>query len=349
MQDSSKNSVDQDLLYILRCPVSGQSLQIDAAGLTTIDGSHRYPVVAGIPCLIPTLIKPTHEGYARRINENLKLRAEKVDISDEAIYSFIEAAIVGTGGNLFRGACLNAGYPIARFPSGFSGDPIVDIGCSWGRWTIGGSQAGHWMIGLDTRLRALLCAQELSRKLVPGRKPSFVLADARMLPFAAESIGGAFSYSVLQHFSKATMVLSLAEIKRVLKYGGRSVIQMPNRRALRSWLVRAQRGFSEGSEFDVRYYSIEELLNLFTRHLGRSQWRVDCFLGLNVHADDRRSVRLPRRLIIDIAEVLRRASETLPFLRRCADSVFVSSVKTDNAAPFVEQCKAVADGIDAGH
>jgi hypothetical protein len=96
---------------------------------------------------------------------------------------------------------------------------------------------------------------------------------------------------------------------------------------LRSLLVLARRGFSEGSEFDVRYYSIGELLQLFSQHIGRSDWRVDCFLGLNVHAYDRKFVRPSRRLIIDIAEVLRRVSETLPFLRRYADSILVSSVK----------------------
>jgi SAM-dependent methyltransferase len=327
MQMLLGSSIDQNLLAILRCPASGQKLEIDGEGLTTIDGSHRYPVVAGIPCLIPASVKPTHAGYARRLDENLRLRSEPFDISDHAINSYVEAAIVGTGGNLFRGARLNAAYPIAEFPGGFLGDPILDVGCNWGRWTIAGAQAGHRMIGVDTRLRALLCAQELSRKFVLGRIPSFVLANARMLPFAAESVTGVFSYSVLQHFTKENMTLSLAEIKRVLKPGGRSLVQMPNRRALRSLLVLASRGFSEGSEFDVRYYSIGELLQLFSQHIGRSDWRVDCFLGLNVHAYDRKFVRQSRRLIIDISEALRRASDTLRFLRPYADSVLVSSVK----------------------
>jgi len=319
--------IDQNLLDILRCPESGQKLEIDSEELTTIDGSHRYPVVAGIPCLIPASVKPTHAAYVHRLNENMRLRSEGFDISDDAINSFIEAALIGTGGNLFRGAQLNAAYPIANFPSGFLGDPILDIGCNWGRWTIAGAQAGHRIIGVDTRLRALVCAQELSRKLVTSAIPSFVLADARVLPFAAESFAGAFSYSVLQHFSKDNMILGLTEIKRVLKPEGRSLIQMPNRRGLRSVLVLARRGFSEGAEFEVRYYSIGELLQLFSEHIGRSDWSVDCFLGLNVHAYDRKFVRPSRRLIIDIAEALRRASETLPFLRRHADSVLVSSVK----------------------
>jgi SAM-dependent methyltransferase len=324
---SFKNSIDQNLLAILRCPVSGQELEVDGEYLTTIDGLHRYPVVAGIPCLIPASAKATHAGYARLFDENLRWQSETFDISDDTINSFVSAMIVPTGGNLFQGTHLNGSYPIGEFPSDFSADPILEIGCNWGRWTIAGAQVGKRMIGVDIHLQALLCAQELSRKLVPSTLPSFVLADARTLPFAAESVAGVFSYGVLQHFSKENLKLSLAEIERVLRHGGQSLIQMPNRRALRSLMILARRGFSDGSEFDVRYYSIGELLELFTQRIGRSDWRVDCFLGLNVHAYDRKFVHPSRRLIIDIAEALRRASDTLPLLRRYADSVLVGSTK----------------------
>jgi SAM-dependent methyltransferase len=327
MQLPSGNSIDQNLLARLRCPVSGQELVVDGEYLATIDGSNRYPVVSGIPCLIPASAKVTHAGYARLLDENLRWQSKTFDVSDDAINSFVSAMIVPTGGNLFQGTRLNGSYPIAEFPSEFHQNPILEIGCNWGRWTIAGAQVGYQMIGVDIHLQALLCAQELSRRLVPGRMPSFVLADARMLPFAAESVAGVFSYGVLQHFSKENLKLSLAEIQRVLSHGGRSLIQMPNRRALRSLLILARRGFSEGSEFDVRYYSIGELLQLFVQYIGRSDWRVDCFLGLNVHAYDRKFVHPSRRLIIDIAEALRRASETLPPLRGYADSVLVSSIK----------------------
>jgi SAM-dependent methyltransferase len=327
MQILSESSIDRNLLAILRCPASGKKLEIDGEGLTTIDGSHRYPVVSGIPCLIPMSAKPMHAGYVDVLEDNYRLWSEAFDASDHAIKSFVDSMIVATSGNLFRGAYVDAAYPIAEFPGGFLGDPILDIGCNWGRWTIAGGKAGHWMVGVDTHLRALLCAQALSRKFVSGQIPSFVLADARMLPFASESVAAVFSYSVLQHFSEENVTLALAEIQRVLRHGGKSVIQMPNRRALRSLWVLAHRKFSKGSEFDVRYYTIGELLQLFSRHIGRSDWRVDCFLGLNVHGFDRKFVRPSRRWVIDIAEALRRASESFPLLRRYADSVLVRSFK----------------------
>jgi hypothetical protein len=61
----------------------------------------------------------------------------------------------------------------------------------------------------------------------------------------------------------------------------------PDAGDLRSLLVLASRGFSEGSEFDVRYYFIGELLQLFSQRPIRASIT---------------------RLIIDIAEALRGAS-----------------------------------------
>src|SRR6266540_3424730 len=88
-QMPSRSSIDRNLLAILRCPASGQKLEIDGEGLTTIDGSHRYPVVAGIPCLIPPSAKPSHAGYAGLLNENVRLRSEP--LQDDAVNSFIDA------------------------------------------------------------------------------------------------------------------------------------------------------------------------------------------------------------------------------------------------------------------
>jgi hypothetical protein len=123
------------------------------------------------------------------------------------------------------------------------------------------------------------------------------------------------------------MTAMLDEFRRVLIPGGRSSIQMPNRAGLRTFQSWARRGFSDGTEFDVRYYSVAELLRLFSRHIGPSDWSVDCYLGLNVHAEDRRFLTPARQRILDAAEALRRASDRWPALRRFADSVFVSSVK----------------------
>ena len=59
------------------------------------------------------------------------------------------------------------------------------------------------------------------------------------------------------------MQRSYVGIRRVMKAQGKSVVQMPNKGGIRFTPGTARRMFSEGGEFDVRYYSIAELLRLF--------------------------------------------------------------------------------------
>jgi hypothetical protein len=85
--------------------------------------------------------------------------------------------------------------------------------------------------------------------------------------------------------------------------------------------------FSEGAEFDVRYYSIADLLRLFENRIGKSEWYVDCFFGLNVHARDRDLIPPSKRWIVDLAEMFLWANKKFRFIGRFSDSLFVSSTK----------------------
>jgi len=321
-------AINPRFLELLRCPTSGLPLNFEGDELVSIDGCNRYPVVFGIPCLIPDSAAPTHAGYRRVIEENQKHRNSSTGIDDEAFTDFIQAMIVSTCGNLFRGAKVDGIYPIPEFPTNFAGNHVLDIGCNWGRWSIAGAKVGYKIVGMDIHLKSLMCARWLSQKLTPSNEPFFVLADARHMPFAPESFDGVFSYSVLQHFSKTNAMRILAEVQRVMKTNAKALIQMPNKVGLRNRLALASRMFSEGSEFDVRYYSIGELLVLFGDIIGKSEWYVDCFLGLNVHAHDRELIPPSKRWIIDLADLLLRASEKFPAIRQFCDSVFVCSTKS---------------------
>jgi cyclopropane fatty-acyl-phospholipid synthase-like methyltransferase len=323
---SADSVIDPRLLHILRCPTSGLQLRVEGGDLVSTDGSRSYPVIAGIPCLMPDSPEPTHRGYRLLLDENRKQGHAYVTEKDVA--GFVQAMIVSTCGNSFRGADLAGVYPIPDFPNVFGADNILDVGCNWGRWSIAGAKAGYRLIGIDIHLKSLMCARWLSQKLTPGNEPFFVLADARHMPFAAESFGGAFSYSCIQHFSKKHAEVILSELSRVMRPQARSLIQMPNKRGIRSMVALGLRRFSDGAEFDVRYYSISDLLRLFEHRIGKSEWYVDCFLGLNVHARDRDLVPYSKRWIVDLAEVFLWASKKLPFVARFSDSVFVSSTKT---------------------
>ena len=163
---------------------------------------------------------------------------------------------------------------------------------------------------------------------MPENEPHFALADARYLPFAVESFDGAFSYSTIQHFSRQNALIILDNIARVLKPGGKTVIQMPNIGGI-SARLRAIRGVDlrEGSEFDVRWYSLGELTQIFAEHIGNSNWSIDCFLGLNVHARDKKHVKRIRKLVIHAASIAEFVARKIPVARNFSDSVFVNSTK----------------------
>ena len=319
--------LDQRLLEILRCPVSGLPLRLDDTALISSDGTRRYAIIAGIPCMIPEEAQATHTGYTGLLEENQRHINRASGLDDDSVNEFIEKMIVPTCGNLFHGVRFSGAYPIPDFPEYRAGTTLLDLGCNWGRWTIAGAKAGYKMIGVDIHLRALLCARRLSRRLVPKNEPLFVLADARYLPFASASFDGIFSYSVVQHFSKSNAAHILGEFERVMTSGAKSLVQMPNKTGLRALLTLGSKRNSEGSEFDVRYYAIKELVEMFEGIIGESDWFVDCFLGLNVHNRDRKFIPSSKKWIIDLAELLLRISRKVPILGRLSDSIFIRSTK----------------------
>ena len=297
---------------------------MDEDFLVNADGTRRYETVAGIPILLPDDVDATHSGYMQIREENRRLALAAGTIADREIDEFLDGMIVPTCGNLFHGVRLRGDYPLGEMPE-FARSPVLEIGCNWGRWAIGGARKGMRVIGVDIHLKSLLCASHLAKKLAPQNKPLFVVADARRLPLADGSMGGVFSYSVLQHFSQENCASILSEVRRVMSPNSRSVIQMAHSGGIRARIAKRA---GPDSEFDVRRYPVRELTHMFERQIGPSQWKVDCFLGLNVHARDWRFAPPARRGIIAAAEILQAASRFIPHLRKLSDSVFVESVKT---------------------
>ena len=315
-----------DRFSLLRCPSSGQPLHHEGNFLVAGDGA-RYPIIAGIPILLPKSVAPTHQGYQAILAQNSTIAEHGTPFGDADAARFFAGMLVATCGNLFHRVELAGDYPIPTFPELPKDGPLLDIGCSWGRWSIAAARAGHRVVACDIHLQALLCAQWLARKLVPGSEPLFVLADARHLPFGAEAFSAAFSYSVIQHFSRANAELALGQIAKVLRRRAPACIQMPNRNGLSAMLRKTRARDTEGAEFDVRYYTIDELLKLFRRVIGPATWRTDCFLGLNVHLADWRFVPVSKRPLLLLDAALLAVSRAVPPIARLADSVFITATK----------------------
>lgn len=291
---------------------------------------HQYPIVEGIPVLLIDEREPAWTERSQRLAREGKseqaLPAPWTPDSPNAIHPHVKSLIAAAGGYLYKELKEIAEYPIPelRLPETKSAT-LLDIGCNWGRWSIAAARKGYSVTGIDPDINAVMTARDVVRQL--GLTVQFVVGDARYLPFAVESFDVCYSYSVIQHLSKEHAREVLLEIGRVLKAGGQSLVQMPNRYGIRALYHQARRGFAEGKDFDVRFWSPRELRSAFNDSIGESRLSVDGFFGLGIQATDLRLMPARRKAVILASERLRAMSKTLHPLLNVADSIFIESVK----------------------
>lgn len=342
-----------ELCAVLVCPRDHSALEVRGSFLHCGEG-HRYPVVEGIPVLLLEEAVPTIGLAAASLESALEYASgagshdpwftATLGISDTEIAALLAQAeqrespidpvmrfLVGaTNGILYRrliGRIEEYPIPAIRLPEG-GGSYLVDVGCSWGRWSIAAARKGYRVVGIDPSLGAVLAAQRITRSL--GLEADFVVGDARHLPFRSGSFAVGFSYSVLQHLDRADARAAIREVGRVLAPGGRCLIQMPNRLGLRCIYHQARRRFRSPVGFEVRYWSVEELKRVFDAEIGAPDLSVDCFFGIGLQPDDAHLMSFPQRAVLAASEFLRARSERHFWLRRYADSLYIEAT---NAAP----------------
>ena len=297
----------------------------------TCGAGHRYPIVEGIPILLRDDVEQTHWAATLSLEsarQGVALDNWAAPAPAEGVHPFVQEAIGATGGFLYRSLIGRLPtYPIPDIPLDEGrGRTLVDIGCNWGRWTVAAARRGYRAIGVDPSLEALLAARAVCRQL--GVEADFVIGDARHLPLRTASIDTAFSYSVIQHFSKTDAAQAAAEIGRVLLPGGTALVQMPNVYGVRCVMQQARRRFREPREFEVRYWSPSELRRTFDRTIGPSRLSVDGFFSLN--AQPAEAALLPRHLraLVHTSSALARVADRVPPLVNAADSLWVTSSKS---------------------
>ena len=341
-------------LGLLACPRDRTPLTRESANGLVCQHGHRYPVVDDVQVLLLDEIGQSIDlaraslGRALGLKEARDERApdlylESVGISDEEKALVLELAgrldrrvdpvasvlVAATNGIAYRnliGRLSDYPIPTLRLPPG-GGKRLLDIGCSWGRWSMAAARKGYRVIGIDPSLGAIMAARRVARQL--DLPIDYICADGRYLPFAADVFDTVFSYSVVQHFSKSDARQALTEVARVLVPSGNCLVQMPNKTGLRSLYHLARRKFSEGSGFDVRYWSLEELVSTFGKAIGPSSISVHCYFGLGLEPTDVDLMRPSLKIAIALSELLRRWAVKAPVLTCLADSVYLESVKTD--------------------
>lgn len=315
------------VLSSLACPRDHGTLQHRTNTLTCTAG-HSYAVRDGIPILLLDDVEHTHEAALHALHGD-----DEPDASapDGGIDPFVQQAIGATGGYLYAGLVGRLSeYPIPelRLPAG-DGRTFIDVGCSWGRWTIAAARRGYRALGIDPSLVGVRAARRVARQL--GIEASFLVADARYLPFRSRSCDVVFSYSVLQHFAKADVRKALEQIRRILTPEGQSLIQLPNAFGPRSVYHQLKRGLREPRRFEVRYWTVGELRRTFEALIGPTEITVDGFFSLNPQAADLHLLPARARAVVRASEALRRLTRPLPALKYLADSLYVVS---SPAGPF---------------
>lgn len=340
------------LAELLVCPRDHQPLQRAPDGALGCAAGHRYPVVEGVPVLLLEESAQTlgvEASVLRRARGETagdarapELYLESLGLSDDELAGIarlwragnwtvdpaVQYLVAATCGIAYKAAIGKlAEYPIPEIPiAPGEGRRLLDIGCNWGRWSLAAARKGYKVIGVDPQLGAVMAARRVARQL--GLEIDYVCADARVLPFADGTLDAAFSYSVLQHFSREDCLRAVREIGRVLRAGGLARVQLANALGLRSAYHLARRGWREARAFEVRYYLPGELRAMFEAHVGRARLDADCFFGLGLQTTDAAFMGTAGRLALRASEALKSASRLLAPLKNLADSVYVEAVRS---------------------
>lgn len=335
----------------LVCPRDRSSLEVTTAGRLRCERGDEYPVVAGIPVMLvgdrvqtmalahASLRAATRpEGDADRaplyvgslgLNDRERQGVRELARSGRSKVDPVVAYLVGaTNGNAYAhliGALAEYPIPDVRLPPGH-GETMLDVGCNWGRWCLAAARKGYRAIGIDPSLGAVMAARRVAAEL--GLEVTLIVGDARYLPLRDASIHRVFSYSVIQHFSREDAALAVSEAGRVLSSGGQSLVQMPTKYGVRCLYHQARRRFREARQFEVRYWTVPALRRLFARAIGPTEISVDCYFGIGLQRSDTRLMPLTERLATGVSERLRAASHYVSALAYAADSVYLSSTKT---------------------
>lgn len=314
----------------LVCPRDKHDLRRDGHHLYC-PHNHAYPVVDGVPIMLLDDVPQTAPDVVGRSFDaaNSGALSAKDDALNGAVDSYVQAAIVGTNGNLYgRVAGRLPRYPIPeiRLPPARDGArDLLDLGCNWGRWSIAATRRGYRPVGMDPGLESIIPARRIARQL--GIEARFIVGDARYIPFRAGRFDVVYSYGVLQHFAPADARLAIAEAARVVALSGSVLIQMAARYGLRSIIQQLRRGFRDPRGFEVRYWKPSELAAAFRTLVGPTVLSADGYLTLNSQPSDLDLLPIHSRQIIRASEAMRALSRRVPALVEFADSIFAVSVK----------------------
>lgn len=138
----------------------------------------------------------------------------------------------------------------------------LDLGCGWGRATLGLRHFERFeMVGVDLNSDELALFAELGRRAGLADRITTLTADITALPFPSDSFDFAVSYVVLDLLSDAALESALLEILRCLRPDSVFYVDIPTDRFCGEMMLQRQdrRGFIDllhGLETDGKVYQL---------------------------------------------------------------------------------------------
>lgn len=119
---------------------------------------------------------------------------------------------------------IQTAFTLGRFSKG---ERLLEVGCTAGHYTLTLAREGYHVTGIDISTESIKAAQLLSRNLgLTGAE--FMAGDAEdMKDIPNNSFDGVYSFSTLRYVPNPLQ--AVREIRRVLKPGGRAVVDFPNK------------------------------------------------------------------------------------------------------------------------
>jgi SAM-dependent methyltransferase len=182
--------ISSTLLGLVRCPDCRGTLRDAGDALVCTACGHRAAKGPGYLDLRPTAAFTEQTRY---LDEALHADARHETVSPPLLQAGVRQ------------------WMLRRFLEPVSGDTIIDLGCGSGRSLVWNAKGGASMVGIDV-------APYFAAEALQGA--DLVLGDLRRLPFADGAFPKAYALDVVEHLSRETLAVVLAEIARVMRPGG---------------------------------------------------------------------------------------------------------------------------------
>ena len=105
-----------------------------------------------------------------------------------------------------------------------SDDELLDVGCGWGAFLVEHGSGVRFVAGIDLSEEKVRLARERLAERIAGGAAEVVRGDAEALPWEDGRFSAVTSIDAFQFFPDP--VQALAEMRRVLRPGGRAVVAM---------------------------------------------------------------------------------------------------------------------------